>query len=159
MAGTESYSRSNEDRQTERIEKARYEKIESELKELREEAAKAKAEKVQAERYSKLSDLQHEGFNLDPKEEVDFTKDFTDEQFETYLDRIPKRYSRIPLENVVPRLHTPDLESPKQRADDEKKQKYSRRAIEIATAAANAGKTISAAEAFELALKESNAVA
>lgn len=149
---TDTYSR-----QQERVEQVRYQKLEERTKALEAELEKSKAEKRQAERYSRLADLEREGVELDVKEELADTADYSDDQFEKHLDRIAAKYSRIPLEDAMPRIHAPSIQPGINKGDQEKQARYSRRAVEIHTAAANAGKPITSDEAFAKAKAEIDA--
>ncbi len=144
-------------RHQERLDKMNYSKLEAEVEELKAENAKAKSEKRKVERYSRLNDMQHAGYQFDIEKEITRTTNFDDAQFDAHLDCITENYSRIPMEGVVPRLHTPDIYKGASRDEQEKKALYSKRAVEIATREANAGKPISSTEAFERAVKEVNA--
>lgn len=102
-------------RQEQRLEKARYARIEAENKELRQRIEKIEArnstieaERRQTDRYSKLSDLSR-SFVLDPAKEMERTKGYSDEQFENHLDCIVDNYSRIP---VGQRLYVPESVEP-----------------------------------------------
>ncbi len=93
--------------------KARYARQQREIEELRNSVAQLsqarEAEQKSSrenERYNRLSAL-HNEFVFDIKDEVESTKDLSDEQFNRHCGRIVANYSRIPL-GVV--MYTPPLE-------------------------------------------------
>jgi hypothetical protein len=61
-----------------------------------------------ADRSARLSLLVSQGVNVDPADELEFTKDFDDAKFDAYVGRIKERYSRDTTK--TPMLET---ESPK----------------------------------------------
>lgn len=112
------------------IEKSRYSRMEAENVSLKGEVAALRAQRTFQERYSKLSELnQFHEFNLE--EEAQECSGMKDEQFQRHLERIATRYSRRDPNGGMPVLFTPPLDQPK--PDDGKKERYSRRAIEIAS--------------------------
>lgn len=61
--------------------------------------------KKRVERYSRLAKLkQEEGYVLDPDQEADETIGLNDEQFGKHIEKIVKRYQRLPVAGAVPEL-------------------------------------------------------
>lgn len=149
-------------RQEQRLEKARYARIESENKQLRERIEKLEARSAQsdterrkAERYSKLNELSRV-FTLDPAKELSRTEKFNDEQFEEHLDCIAENYSRIP---VGQRLYVPpEIDADRYAKKDgggRANADEARRATELAMKYQREGKAV----AFDECLREVRGVA
>lgn len=65
--------------------------------ELQQKIDAAEAEAKQVVRYSKLSELEAEGFNFDAKEESKEVATLSDEQFDKHVERIRTKYAKVPL--------------------------------------------------------------
>lgn len=147
-------------RQEQRLEKARYARIEAENKALKDRLDKLEARNAQSDsdrrktdRYSKLSELSRH-YQFDPKKEAARTEKLDDEQFENHLDAITENYQRIP---VGQRLYVPsEIEPTRYSRDSEGPQKgrasasESEAAIALATKYQREGKAVS----FDDALRE-----
>lgn len=102
-------------------------KAEEQLASLQAELGEHKAEKQRVERYSRLKDLQTQGFVIDPDEELADATDMSDSQFDKHLDRIQSKYQRAPVGVRIP------TERPKQytgHSTEEKRERYARVARE-----------------------------
>lgn len=120
MATTDQYSR-----QRDRVERARYAKIEAENKALKErqdaiearlKEADQKAER--AERYSKLNELRSAGVLIDPDTEVERTAKYSRDQFESHLDFLSTHVA-VPMGITLP---IDGIERPKARGDSAPKE-------------------------------------
>jgi hypothetical protein len=134
------------------VDKARYSRMESELNNLRGENAALRSERTFRDRYSKLAEL-NQIHDFDLEEESRECSGMKDDQFTKHLERISTRYSRRDPNGGMPMLELPPLDQPKA-ADEAKRERYSRRAVELATKAMGNGKALSADEAFALAKAE-----
>ena len=114
-------------------ERAKFSRMESENHSLKGEVQALRADRTYRERFSKLHDLNvvHE---FDVNQEADECKGMTDAQFENHCNRIVSRYSRRDPSAGMPDLLLEPLDPP-ERNDDVKREKYSRRAVEIASKA------------------------
>lgn len=130
------------------IEKARYSKLEQALVQSQGEVAALRRERTRTERYSRLSQLA-QVFDFNADEEIADCVSMNDDQFNRHCERTIAKYSRRDPMAGMPDLLLPSLEAAK--ADEDKKERYSRRAIEIAT---RANGTITADEAFAQAKAE-----
>ncbi|MDE2104183.1 MAG: hypothetical protein KGL39_43505 [Patescibacteria group bacterium] len=72
--------------------KSNYSKLQKRVEDA--EAAATKEKRV-AVRYKKLRDLEAEGYQLDPAEEIKDCEDLTDEQFDKHVAKIHKNYQRM----------------------------------------------------------------
>lgn len=98
--------------QEQRVEQARYAKLQEEVNQIKKERDAERIERRKAERYSKLNELrQYHAFDVE--EEVAETADYSDQQFEKHLDRIVSKYQRIP---VGTRVFVPPEAAPAQYA-------------------------------------------
>ncbi len=132
------------------VDRARYSRMEGELVSLRGENAALRADRTYRDRYSKLSEL-NQIHEFDINEEATECRGLTDDQFTKHLDRIVTRYQRRDPNGGMPTLVLPDLERPSPVVQDQKVERYSRRAVEIST---ESGGTIQWNEAYAKAKAE-----
>lgn len=134
------------------VEKARYSRLEAENSMLKGEITALRSERTKAARYSKLSELS-QAYAFDASIELSDCKDMTDAAFDRHCEVTIAKYARRDPMGGMPSLYTPPLDVP--RAEDEaKRERYSKRAVEIATAAVKAGKTMTYEEAAAQAKAE-----
>lgn len=85
-----------------RDKKDRYSRLKARVQRQGQELAQIKQEKREALRYARLSDLKSEGYVFELGEELEETKDFTDDQFDRHCKRI-RKYSKAPVnEGMLP---------------------------------------------------------
>lgn len=131
------------------VDRERYSRAEAELNTLRGENLALRADRTHRERYSRLSEL-NQIHDFDVVEEATECKSMTDEQFEKHCVRVVSKYSRRDPSGGMPTLLLEPLESAES-VDEVKKEKYSRRAVDIAS---KSGGKLSWSEALEQAKKE-----
>lgn len=117
---------------------------------LKREVESSKLATRKAERYQKLAQIQQGGggyaFNFDPSDEAEETIGFSDEQFSKHCDKIITRYQKVPT-SMLPVPKAIEVGN----KDHQTKAKYSKRAVDIVTAARAAG---TEPPTYEAALKQ-----
>jgi hypothetical protein len=133
------------------VEKDRYARVELENKTLRGEVQALRVDRTYRERYSKLQELGqiHE---FDIQVEADECKAMTDADFEKHCNRIVSRYSRRDPNGGMPTLHLEPLER-EASVEEAKVERYSNRAVQIATQSGGKMSWNEALEAAKLELK------
>lgn len=119
----------NSMQQSDSPDRAKYSRMESEHRQLQGEVQALRADRTYRERYSKLVELS-QTFDFDPAEEIEDCRSLKDAEFDRHIKRIEK-YSRHDPNGGMPTLHLEPLEQPES-LEDVKKEKYSRRAVQIA---------------------------
>lgn len=91
--------------------------------EMEKRLAAIEADKREAQRYSRLSDArQQHAFDID--EQLEFTRDMSDDQFDRYMLSAVPNFSPIPLGEHVPVLPTPDIDRGRaKQSEDYRRQK------------------------------------
>ena len=131
---------------------ARYSKLESEVKELRDKAAKAEREKEMTERYSRVSEArQTRAFNVEDMQPFMDPAKYSREGFEQALKLATSSAEVIPVDVT---LHVPRVLGESQDSKGKKARDVSDRAKAIATRYAKQGKHINYDEACVLAEQE-----
>ena len=69
---------------------AKYAALEQELTQLKSELQRAEREKV-------FTQLNHEGYSIDVENELGFCAQFSDEQFNGYVERVKTNYAKAPV--------------------------------------------------------------
>lgn len=126
-----------------------YKRLEDRNTTLEAEAIAAKSEGKKAIRYQRLKELEGEGYQLNPDEEIAEVLELDDARFEKHCERIVNRYSRVPLKGL-PGTHG----KAEQFIRDDNAEQYSKRAKEIAQARVEKGEDPDYPAALEQAKKE-----
>lgn len=96
--------------------KARYERLQSELGDTKARLAKIEGEKRQAERFSKLQVLRTErGYVFDMEKELGRAAKMSDDQFNEHVETIVENYQRAPIGERP--LFTPSIDEPTERSN------------------------------------------
>lgn len=127
-----------------------YSRTAAERDALKQENETLREQRRQTDRYSRLGQLAAEHqFDLD--DEAAHCRSMSDAQFDAHLTRV-RKYARRDDPTAMGYLPTPAIGTTDE--PDQKRERYSRRAEEIATASIRGGKHMSYDEAYALAVKE-----
>lgn len=105
----------------------------------------------QAVRYSKLAQLEQQGYVFDMAEELDETINLNDDQFSKHLNRIQAKYQRVPT-GGLPQEQPRRIQS----ADLATRARYAKEAVNLCDRERRKGNHISYEEALELAKNQAN---
>ncbi len=141
----------------------KYSRAISEVNSLRDQVAKQgemlqyeRAKRVDSERFSVLADLQHQGYCIDPAEQIDRCKygKMSDDQFSTEVEFIAKSVQRVPFHDLPTSSHATFQDerwSPGAKADKEHySKKLSDQAMKICEDKALRGEAVN----YELELEK-----
>ncbi len=135
--------------------RVRYQKLEADHKTATAELTQLRGTTQKATRYAKCVELRDVGYVVDPDEELADTASHTDEQFEKHVEMIKRSYQRVPnrpLAREKPQ-DAPLSEQSEQSPEVLKRQRYSKKARELAQAEADKGNSLSFDAAFEIVSK------
>jgi len=119
-------------------EKQAREAAETKLKNVTEELEVVRSLERHSNRYQKLDSLSQD-YVLEVDDELEFTKTFSDEQFDAYVERIPARYQRV-MRSFLP---IPKGKIDKPTEEEERRKVVSERAMAIANRYQKQGKHMS----------------
>jgi hypothetical protein len=128
--------------------------IEAKHEELKSRVDAIERDRTTAERYQRAGEAQADGIIMDIEEEMSECRDMTPDQFKQREKLWHSRYQRVPIGRSLP---VPKAEYVKGKGEDERADKYSKRAVEIADAFTADGKYIPFHAAMEQAKKEIDA--
>lgn len=140
---------------TMRYSRASHDRLETEAEKLRDRVARLEDDKRQTERYSKLSTLAAT-YVFDVADEAKHCEAMSDEQFASHLTRV-ERYARHDDPTKVgylPGLTEPVKTGEQKQDESTRRERYSRRAVQLADAARAKGQHLSYDDAHALAVAE-----